>query len=174
MNRKLNLVLLLGLTLFLAACASNKKNEGPVVNNESEATSQGIEGSDPYGLGLSSSQLEALGITGNPLNYKTVHFPYNSTAISARAEVIIRAHSIEVGRTGAAEVTLSGHADERGTRDYNLALGERRAVAVANLMASHGVGSSKIRTISFGEERPLDTAHNEDAWAKNRRVEIAY
>ncbi len=179
MNRKLHLTLLLGLTLFLSACASNKKPEGPVVESTPGTGDVANPATDtnPFGLqglGYTISQLEDLGIVGNPLNYKTLYFEYNSSAIDKKSEVIARAHAIQIGQTGVAQVNLEGHADERGTRDYNLALGERRALAVANLMASSGASGAQIRNISYGEERPVDTSHNEAAWQKNRRVEIAY
>ena len=71
-------------------------------------------------------------------------------------------------------VRLEGHADERGTREYNMALGERRAKAVANYLASMGVPGSQIETVSYGEEKPAALGHDEDAWALNRRVELIY
>ena len=71
-------------------------------------------------------------------------------------------------------ITLEGHADERGTREYNLALGERRAKAVSSMMEALGVASSRIQTVSLGEERPVALAHDEEAWQLNRRVEIIY
>ena len=172
MNRKLNLTLLLGLALFVSACASKPK-EGPVVDTTESAAPPAVD-NNAFGTGLSVAELEALGIMGNPLNYKTVYFEYNSSAIDRRSEIIAAAHAREIGRTGTSQVTLEGHADERGTRDYNLALGERRAQAVQSLMSNSGAGSASIRAISYGEERPVDSAHNEAAWQKNRRVEIAY
>ena len=178
MNRKLHLTLMLGLTLFLSACASNKKDEGPVVESTDNIDrSAPADDRNPFGLtglGLTVSELEALGIVGNPLNYKTVYFQYNSSAIDRKSEVISRAHAIHVGNSNISVVTLEGHADERGTRDYNLALGERRALAVASLMSNSGAGNAQIRSVSYGEERPVDSAHNEAAWQKNRRVEISY
>jgi peptidoglycan-associated lipoprotein len=69
-------------------------------------------------------------------------------------------------------VRLEGHADERGTREYNMALGERRANAVANYMSLNGVARGRIETVSYGEERPVDSASNEGAWSQNRRVEL--
>lgn len=172
MNRKLHLTLLLGLSLFLTACASNKKDEGPVVEDTGPVdTSTPVVDNNAFGTGMSADELAALGIMGNPLNYKTVYFEYNSSAIDRRSQIIAEAHAREIGRTGVAQVTLEGHADERGTRDYNLALGERRAIAVADILSGQG---AQIRNISYGEERPVDTAHNEAAWQKNRRVEISY
>lgn len=174
MNRKLHLTLLLTLGLFLSACASKPK-EGPVVEESAPAdTSTPMVDNNAWGTGMSEAELASLGIMGNPLNYKTVYFEYNSSAIDRRSEIIAKAHAREIARTGTGQVTLEGHADERGTRDYNLALGERRALAVAGLMSENGAGNAQIRNISYGEERPVDTAHNEAAWQKNRRVEISY
>ena len=73
-----------------------------------------------------------------------------------------------------AAVTLEGHTDERGTREYNLALGERRAVATRQFMSLLGASGQQLKTISYGEERPVALGHNEEAWAQNRRVEIIY
>ncbi|MDE0179549.1 MAG: OmpA family protein, partial [Gammaproteobacteria bacterium] len=71
-------------------------------------------------------------------------------------------------------VNIEGHCDERGTREYNLALGERRSEAVRRYLISAGVRSTQIETVSFGEERPVDPGHDESAWAKNRRAEMSY
>ena len=128
----------------------------------------------PWGVpGYSEDQLRALGITENPLNYKIVYFQYNSSSVDERSRIIIDAHARNLGRNGGAQVGLEGHADERGTRDYNLALGERRAQEVGRLLNAGGA-SSTIQTISYGEERPVDPGHNESAWQQNRRVAINY
>ena len=176
MNRKIIIILLL--SLVLTACATGKGSRSGDANSDGGGssdtgdTSTGIaDGSlNAFGTGYSTDQLRALGIEGNPLNYKIVYFQYNSTAVDERSRIIIGAHARAVG--GAA-MTLSGHADERGTRDFNLALGERRAQTVADLMNAEGARGG-IQTISYGEERPADSAHNESAWGKNRRVEISY
>ena len=103
-----------------------------------------------------------------------MYFEYNSTSIDERSRIIIGAHARHLASIGGSRVTLEGHADERGTRDYNLALGERRGQAVAQLLGTEGAGNSSVQTISYGEERPANTAHNEAAWQENRRVQIAY
>ena len=72
------------------------------------------------------------------------------------------------------KVRLEGNTDERGTREYNLALGERRANAVKAYLVAQGVSPSQIEVVSYGEEKPVDPGHNEAAWAKNRRVQIVY
>lgn len=171
MNRKLHLTLLVVLGLTLTACAGKK--EQVVVDDPVPDTTPQVD-NNAYGTGMTLAELQALGINGNPLDYTTVYFEYNSSAIDKRSEVIAKAHARELARRGGAQTNLEGHADERGTRDYNLALGERRAQAVSGLMSETGTGGSDIQTISYGEERPVDSAHNEAAWQKNRRVEISY
>ncbi len=172
MNRKLHLLLLVVLGLSLSACGG-KKEQVVVPDDSGERTSIPVENNNMYGTGLSAADLASLGINGNPLEYKTLYFQYNSTEIDRRSQIIARAHARSLAERGGAKVTLEGHADERGTRDFNLALGERRSQAVANLMAASGSGSS-YNSVSYGEERPADSAHNEGAWQKNRRVEISY
>ncbi|MBX2847846.1 MAG: OmpA family protein [Acidiferrobacterales bacterium] len=177
MNRKLSLVLVMALGLTLTACAG-KKDQGTTGAGATTTapTGTGIEDRNPYGLnlGYTVEELAQYGINGNPLNYKTLYFEYNSSSIDKRSEIIATAHARNLANTGGSNVTLEGHADERGTRDYNLALGERRGQAVAQLMNAVGAGSSSIQTISYGEERPANTAHNEAAWQENRRVQISY
>jgi len=174
MNRKLGLVLTVLLALALTAC---KTAGTDVVVDDNANTSKNVEvdpnANNAFNTGYSLSELAALGINGNPLNYTTVYFQYNSSAIDQRSRIIAEAHARELNGRGGARVNLEGHADERGTRDYNLALGERRAQTVAQLMNAAGANSS-IQTISYGEERPADAAHNESAWQANRRVEIKY
>jgi len=179
MNNKSRLLVTLLLGLFLTACAttSDKGTEATTTTTTTTKTDTGpvVDPSlnDAFGTGLSLEQLKRLGIEGDPLNYKTIYFEYNSARIHKRAEVIVYAHARYLQSRSGLSVTLEGHADERGTRDYNLALGERRANGVAGLLKAGGVSNS-INTISYGEERPVDSSHNEAAWAKNRRVVISY
>ena len=163
MNRKLHISLLLILGLTLSACGKKEV----VVADTDTATD------NAYGTGLSEAQLRALGINGDPLDYKTVYFEYNSSSMDDRSKVIVKSHGRFLSRNSA-EVSLAGHADERGSRDYNLALGERRSISVSNVMSAAGANSGDLNSISYGEERPVDSSHNEAAWEKNRRVEISY
>ena len=176
MNRKIKLVLLLVLSMTIAACGGNKRDTG--ANSSSLPTGGDTSGSadqlNAYGTGLSSSELADLGIIGDPLNYKILYFQYNSSVVDRKSDVIARAHARHLASLGGASVNLQGHADERGTRDYNLALGERRGQEIARIMNQEGAGSSTLQVISYGEERPANSAHNEGAWQENRRVEISY
>jgi len=174
MNRKLGLAMTILIALTLSACAS-KSN--PTTENVEPVTVE--PAADPstqpaYGTRYTVSELaERFGINGDPLQYTVLYFQYNSSAIDERSRIIASRHAQHLGTNGGARVTLEGHADERGTRDFNLALGERRAQTVSQLMSSEGANST-IQTLSYGEERPVDTAHNEAAWTSNRRVEIKY
>jgi peptidoglycan-associated lipoprotein len=173
MNRKLGLLLTIVLALTVSACTSNKKDtaatETTTTPVEVDTSSQAV-----FGTKYTADELRNLfGIEGDPLNYKVLYFEYNSSVIDERSQIIAKRHAQYLGGNGGARVTLEGHADERGTRDYNLALGERRAQAVAEFMNAEGA-QSQIQTISYGEERPADPAHTEAAWQQNRRVEIKY
>lgn len=173
---KLNsgLILTILVSLTLTACGTSKK-EGPVVNEKPVEVAPVVDNTPQYveGTNLTAEELRALGIMGNPLDEKAVYFEYNSTAIDRRSQVILGAHAYNLAKSAGTAVTLDGHADERGTRDYNLSLGERRAQVVSEFLAANGARSNN-KTVSYGEERPVDSAHTEAAWAKNRRVEIKY
>ena len=187
MSYKSRLVLVSIMSVFLTACASKSDKYVPGDTDSSTtapptstSSSNGVgsgsvvsSANNAYGTGLSAEQLRALGIEGDPLNYKTVYFQYNSSNIDQRSRIIAEAHGRHLQSRNGSSVTLEGHADERGTRDYNLALGERRAQSVSSLMKASGA-SSLINTISYGEERPVNAAHTESAWGQNRRVEIKY
>lgn len=101
-----------------------------------------------------------------------VHFAYDSFALSSQAESILDNKALWLRANPNVQFTVEGHCDERGTEEYNLALGDRRANVVKKYLVDSGIDSRRIRTISYGEERPLDGAHNERAWAKNRRAQF--
>lgn len=105
---------------------------------------------------------------------RIVHFDYDSSDISDEDEATLLAHAKYIKGNSSAKVTLAGHTDERGTREYNMALGERRAKAVQSFFITNGVASSQLDTVSYGKEVPVNEGHDEAAWAENRRVEIKY
>jgi peptidoglycan-associated lipoprotein len=173
MNRKLGLIMTVLMGLVLTACASKP---APVVDEVAPTAPVVTETVDNNAFlsGYSVSDLASqFGIEGDPLNYKVLYFQYNSSAIDERSRIIATRHAQHLGQNGGARVNLEGHADERGTRDFNLSLGERRAQTVSQLMSAAGANSA-IETISYGEERPVDVTHTETAWQANRRVEIKY
>ncbi|HMO18621.1 MAG TPA: OmpA family protein [Oligoflexia bacterium] len=105
--------------------------------------------------------------------FSDIHFAYDSNAIDPRYNEMIRASANELIRDPSLRTEVEGHCDNRGTQEYNLALGEERAKAVARLLIQYGANPKQISTISYGEEIPLDPADNEAAYAKNRRVHFA-
>jgi peptidoglycan-associated lipoprotein len=98
-----------------------------------------------------------------------VFFAFDSSDLGAEARAALEKQAAWLKKYGAVRVTLEGHCDERGTREYNLALGERRANAVKDYLVALGINPSRINTISYGKERPAAIGHNEVAWAQNRR-----
>ena len=100
-----------------------------------------------------------------------VYFDFDKSILDAEDKSLLEQYLPEIKK--AKIVRLEGHCDERGTREYNLALGERRALEVRDFLVVKGVSGKKIRVVSFGEEKPLNSASNEKAWTENRRVEIS-
>ena len=97
-------------------------------------------------------------------------FEFDSASLSVEAQEILRAKAAWLRENPGARVTIEGHCDERGTNEYNLALGDRRAFSCKSFLVDLGIADSRLTTISYGGERPLDSSSTEDAWAKNRRV----
>lgn len=99
-----------------------------------------------------------------------VYFEFDSATLLAEAQEVLKRKAVWLRANAGASVIVEGHCDERGTNEYNLALGDRRAEASKRFMADLGIAGSRLTTISYGEERPVDAGHNEEAWAKNRRA----
>lgn len=105
---------------------------------------------------------------------RLVHFDYDSADLRGDDYQTLLAHAQYLKKNPNAKVTLSGHADERGTREYNMALGERRAKSVEAFLTTNGAAPAQLDTVSYGKEKPVNDGHDEAAWAENRRVEISY
>jgi len=101
-----------------------------------------------------------------------VHFDFDQFTLSAEARDLLAANAAYLQANSSVRVRIEGHCDERGSDEYNLALGERRAQAAKDYLVSLGIAADRLETISYGEEMPLDASSNEDAWAKNRRAEF--
>jgi peptidoglycan-associated lipoprotein len=106
------------------------------------------------------------------MSLNDVFFDFDSYALSSEAKGTLDANAKELKRVSAGAITIEGHCDERGTKAYNLALGEKRANAAKDYLVALGVNGSRISTVSYGKERPFDDGHDESAWAKNRRAHI--
>ncbi len=110
----------------------------------------------------------------NPLSQRTLYFDYDAVEIKPEYLTLLRLHAGYLGSHPGQRVTLEGHTDERGTREYNQALGDQRADAVRRVMLAEGVPPKQLETLSYGEERPADSGHGESSWRLNRRVIIQY
>ena len=170
-------------SVVVAGCGGQKTVKGnlevdEVVNGTAGgASTSGLDGSDTTSTGLdevlSSAEGGALG-EGDLLGKRVVYFDYNSSLLTFEGEQIVQAHAQYLASSPGVQIILEGHADERGTREYNLALGEDRAKSVANVMEALGVSVDRIQIVSYGEERPIALGYDEAAFALNRRVEILY
>lgn len=103
-----------------------------------------------------------------------IYFDYDKDAVKPEFQSLVQAHAKFLSENRTRKIRLEGHADERGSREYNMALGQRRADAVRKAVSVLGVGGDRIETVSFGEDKPKSNGHDEAAWAQNRRVEIVY
>jgi peptidoglycan-associated lipoprotein len=123
------------------------------------------------------------GVTGRPLPGSVqdfvinvgdrVYFDFNAYTVRQDAEPLLAAQAAWLNRYPAVAVRIEGNCDERGTREYNLALGARRSNSVRDFLVSHGVNPARVSTISYGKERPIDPGEGEDAWSKNRNAHTA-
>jgi peptidoglycan-associated lipoprotein len=172
---KFGLAMLLSATLV--ACASNDTddmasadNSGAMTSSSSSSTgsSATTSGTDPN-AGLSQAQIRE---RDNAMRTTVFYFEFDRSDLSAEARAALVHHANYLKANPSTRYRLEGHADERGTREYNLALGERRAQAIERYLQVQGVSSNQLETISYGEENPVDPGISEAAYAKNRRVEI--
>jgi peptidoglycan-associated lipoprotein len=161
--------------LLLQGCTSDAVREGeeaPVdeqsVGAETEAAQVGVGTFDGVPIA------EALNDPNNVLSRRVFYFDFNSSELSEADREALAAHARLLSANPDLAVVLEGHADERGSREYNLALGERRAKAIEQVLNLQGVDRGQIQVISFGEERPVAMGHDEEAWRLNRRVELLY
>ncbi len=106
----------------------------------------------------------------NSFVYEDVYFAFDSSDLNENAQALLKRKADWMWNNPGAKVVIEGHCDERGTTDYNIALGERRAKSTKGFLVDLGIAASRLVTVSYGEEKPLDPAHNEEAWAKNRRA----
>ena len=166
--------------LLLGGCSSD-----PVVDESVNAAGQEAGGSETYGApsdaDISAQQLAEQKAREIELKeqsalreVRTFYFDFDQISVKSDAQAALTAHAKFLAMNPSTKVVLEGHCDERGTKEYNIALGEGRAKAIARFLIVNGVSSAQIETISYGEERPADSGHDESAWAKNRRVYVEY
>jgi len=128
---------------------------------------------DQSGL-LSKEDLAALRDPANLLSKRSLYFDLDSSVIKQEYRQVVETHGKFLSGKSGVKITVRGNTDERGSREYNLALGQRRADVVKQALQTQGVRDDQIDAVSFGSEKPVAEGHSESAWAKNRRVDIAY
>jgi peptidoglycan-associated lipoprotein len=160
--------------MLLAACGRHATKSDEAAAPEAIGTTGDTRGatstSNPSGTALTAEQQRQADL----LRQVTILFDYDSSEIRSDYTDLIRAHARQLQQNPTMRVRLEGHSDERGSREYNIALGERRAQAVRQALQLQGASSTQLSTVSYGEERPVALGHDDGSWAKNRRVELVY
>ena len=183
--------------LFLSACSDDEKDASLTDGTQNatsginDASTSGLNGtSGMNGSGMNGSGMNGSGMSGdgdyastlgpefndpnNPLSKRTVYFMLDSSEVMPDFIPVIAAHAQYLIANPAQKITLEGNTDERGSPEYNIALGEQRAKSVAGMMKVQGVSENQLNIVSYGEEKPAAFGSDESAWEKNRRVEIVY
>ncbi len=184
------------LALFVSACATTQdeviEEDGPPPDDQIQMDSGMVTDDDGSGVDATGiddgaddgatpivddtpmTALEMLEQTEGTLASRTIYFEYDSAKLTSESIATLEEHGNFIASNGEVSVRLEGHADERGSREYNIALGDRRAQSVRRVLLFQGASTDQVDTVSYGEEQPAMLGSNEEAWAKNRRVELIY
>ncbi|HEX2390859.1 MAG TPA: peptidoglycan-associated lipoprotein Pal [Casimicrobiaceae bacterium] len=169
----------------LAGCSSTPTTEAPVDERSAGAGagapgSSGAQTGGAAGGGVTGSATGS-GVGGNPLrdpnnvlSKRSVYFDFDSFVVKEEYRPLVEAHARYLQQNRNARMTVQGNTDERGSREYNIALGQKRADSVKRMMMLLGATEGQIETVSFGKEKPRNPGHDESAWAENRRDDILY
>jgi peptidoglycan-associated lipoprotein len=156
-------------SLIAVAGCGTKPKEQPAPPPQNTADTSGVDNAN-----ATVDNTESQGPSGELLSKRVVYFDFDKADIRADSQTVVAAHAAYLAKNPAQKVRLEGHADERGSREYNIGLGERRAQAVRRALLLQGVAEVQLATVSYGEERPAVAGSDEQAYALNRRVEIVY
>jgi len=181
--------------IFISACATTQEEtmvedgaatdqsmtDGSATDGgtDSGASATGLDGSDTGdGTAIVDSApmtaAEMLEQSAGALANRTIFFEFDSAKLTSESIEILETHGDFIAGNGEVSVRLEGHTDERGSREYNIALGDRRAQSVRRVLLFQGASSDQVETVSYGEEQPAVAGHDEEAWSQNRRVELIY
>ena len=174
------------LTLILSACGTTTGTQATVEDRTGGTTGTSATGTETTGLGnagVSGTSTEGKqgGYTGDPrknpaspLSTRSIFFDFDSFVVKPEYRPVLEAHAGYLMAKRDSRVILQGNADERGSREYNLALGQKRAEAVRKALAVLGVSDAQMEAVSFGEEKPRNEGDTEEAYAQNRRTDVVY
>lgn len=174
----LSTILILGAAFVLAACGTTQEidDDEAAADRESRQERDDSEFTELDGLREDEREAEfsELDDPDSALSDKIIYFDFDDDRVKQEYRDLLREHAHYLRSRPELEIRLEGHTDERGSREYNIGLGDRRAQSVRRILDLNGVSEDQIRTVSYGEERPAVDESSEEAWAKNRRVEIVY
>jgi peptidoglycan-associated lipoprotein len=179
MPRQMLVLLAAALALGLSACGGNRATlpnssaSGPAVGGGGSGSGASTMGTGGAGGPEIFREVPGEGSTG-PLSQLVIYFDYDQSDLRPEYNEVLAAHGGYLAANRGALLRLEGHADERGSREYNIGLGERRAQAVRRALLLQGAGAEQLTTISYGEERPAVFGSDEEAYSLNRRVELVY
>jgi peptidoglycan-associated lipoprotein len=174
-------------SLLMVGCATQddgieNQTDSGVMTDQQGSTDGTMSGADMSGSDAQASVIADESLTvqqmldepDSPLSTRVIYFEYDSAKVSDESLAVLETHGNFIAGNGNVSVRLEGHADERGSREYNIALGDRRAQSVRRILLFQGASSDQLETISYGEEQPAVLGHEESAWSQNRRVELVY
>jgi peptidoglycan-associated lipoprotein len=173
MSQTIKLSILAMLCAGLIACGGQQARDDSTDTSDMGGDTSGQ--TDTSGIDDGSTmQIDPFEDPENLLSKRVIYFDFDKADVQPQFRDIIRAHAAYLRDNPSARVTVEGHADERGSREYNLGLGERRGNAVVRLLEAQGARSSQLSVVSYGEERPVATCSEDRCWSQNRRAEIVY
>ncbi|MDA8109813.1 MAG: peptidoglycan-associated lipoprotein Pal [Betaproteobacteria bacterium] len=175
----MRVVLIAVLGALLAACAGTSGRQAPAAVEEARpgaagTAAQGVGGQGVQGAALGAGALDPLKDPANILSKRSVYYAFDRYDITSEYRPIVEAHAKYLRAHPDTRVLVQGNTDERGSREYNVALGQRRAEGVKSMLVLLGAQEGQVEATSLGEEKPRDPAHTEAAWAQNRRSDILY
>lgn len=169
------LVMILSAGFFTASCSKNMVQTEPVSATQPEVQKAPDKSVEEAGQPMEDrlqAETAARDTAKTIFVSEHVHFAFDSSVLSDQAQQILNIKADYLRAHSDMTVTVEGHCDDRGTDAYNIALGERRAESVKNFLVDLGIGTNRLNTVSYGEERPLAMGQNEASWAKNRRAQL--
>jgi len=178
-----NLLFVAIIAAALAGCSTTPTTEAPVEDHGAAgatapgaggAQTGGAQGGGVTGSAIGNGGADELRNPGSILSKRSVYFDFDSFVVKDEYRPLVEAHARYLQSHRNARMTIQGNTDERGSREHNIALGQKRADAVKRMMTLLGAQDAQIETTSFGEERPKNPGHDESAWAENRRDDILY
>lgn len=173
---KLTTLRSMGIALVAAAMVTGlggcKKNDGPPINTDPVSVNTGSSTGGEVTTSTGLPEIDASTLFDRARGLEVIYFDYNSYSLRPDAMASLKSNADKIRQVPGVIIQIEGHCDERGTQEYNLALGEKRALATREYLMNMGVSGDRMVTISYGEEDPADGGHTEAAWSKNRRSEF--